>query len=87
MSELNAHRSTGARPKGVHVLSTQDRSQASTCRVSRAVEALRFTARHNPHPWLRKLALMKYWEAAAAQKLAMCGYRVRFDRTDPRSIW
>ena len=56
-------------------------------RLARAVEALRFTARHSEHAWLRRLALVKYWEGAAAQKLASCGYRVRYDRTNPRGIW
>ena len=56
-------------------------------RLARSVEALRFTARHSEHAWLRRLALVKFWEAAAAQKLVTRGYRVRFDRTDPRSIW
>ena len=56
-------------------------------RLARSVEALRFTARHSEHAWLRRLALVKYWEGAAAQKLASCGYRVRYDRTDSRSVW
>jgi len=60
---------------------------SDVARLDRAMAALRFTARNSPHAGLRRLALMKYWEAAAQSKLATCGYRVRYDRTDPRSVY
>lgn len=66
----------------IHTSTT--RSVGDSARLDRALAALKFTARNAEHPWLRRLALMKHWEAAARQKLVSGGYRVRFDRTDPR---
>ena len=53
-------------------------------RVTRAMAALRFTGERTTNAWLARLCKTKFKEAASAQKLDSCGYRVRFDRTDPR---
>ena len=66
---------------------TTPTNDVSTARASRAMATLRFTGTRTTHTWLRDLCQSKYVEIAANQKLASCGYRVRFDRTNPRSIW
>jgi len=56
-------------------------------RLMRAVATLAHTHRTTGNDWLHRLTISKSAEAVARLKLATCGYRVRYDRTDPRSVW
>ena len=65
----------------------KDNTTVSVDRVSRAMATLKSTGQRTEVPWLRSLCQRKWWEAASIEKLASCGYRVRYDRTDPRRVW
>jgi len=56
-------------------------------RLERAMATLKHTGTTSPNAWTRTLCRSKFTEAAARAKLATCGYRVRYDRADPRSVW
>ena len=63
-----------------------DSTTLSVGRVTRAMAALRFTGERTTNAWLARLCKAKFTEAAAIHKLDASGYRVRFNRTDPRSV-
>jgi hypothetical protein len=56
-------------------------------RLRRAMGTLLHTHRSTGVDWLHALTASKAHEAVARIKLESCGYHVRFDRTNPRSVW
>ena len=82
-----SHHKDSTSPSPTRVRSAGVYEHTTAERLTRALGTLEHTASTTGVDWLERTCRAKVREARAHLKLASCGYRVRFDRTDPRRVY